>query len=84
MSHGVDWTKTSRNDLKRLDPPQARAIVEAVEAFARAGHGDVKPLRGRAGEWRLRIGDWRVRFVPDVARQRITVIAVAHRREAYR
>jgi mRNA-degrading endonuclease RelE of RelBE toxin-antitoxin system len=51
-----------------------------VEAFGRAGSGDVKKLEA-ADEWRLRSGDWRILFVrtPGV----ITITRVDNRRDAY-
>jgi mRNA interferase RelE/StbE len=45
--------------------------------------GDVKRLRGRGDEWRLRVGDWRVRFRVDWERHIIVVIAVLPRGSAY-
>jgi mRNA interferase RelE/StbE len=53
-------------------------IMPKLEAYASAGTGDVKRLRGRAG-CRLRIGDHRVIFVEDA--KTMTVVAVGHRRE---
>ena len=44
----------------------------------------VRKLRGRAEEYRLRVGDYRVLNVVDDAAQVVEVIALRHRREAYR
>jgi len=44
----------------------------------------VRKLRGRAEEYRLRVGDYRVLYVVDDAAQVVEVIAIRHRREAYR
>ena len=50
-----------QKDLKRLDAGTQRRILSALERFAAAGEGDVRPLRGEfAGSYRLRVGKWRV------------------------
>lgn len=46
--------------------------------------GDVKPLAGRPGEWRLRVGGWRVIYVLDEERRRIAILAVRPRGSAYK
>jgi putative component of toxin-antitoxin plasmid stabilization module len=50
--------------------------------YALTGHGDVKSLRDRPGELRLRVGKWRVFFSlepPDLVR----VLGIDNRGEAY-
>ncbi len=66
------WLKLSADVRKRLDAKLA--------AFARSGQGDVKVLKNREGA-RLRVGDWRIIFLTEG--DRITVVAVGHRREVY-
>jgi mRNA interferase RelE/StbE len=61
----------------------AMRIFTAIQRFAETGVGDVKELKGKSGELRLRVGDYRVRFTNDVD-DTIRVHAVRHRREAYR
>ena len=49
---------------------QAR-IDAALVRFAATGQGDVKSLKGRPGELRLRVGKWRIFFFlesPDLIR----------------
>jgi mRNA interferase RelE/StbE len=66
------WLKLSADVRRRLDVK--------LSAFAQTGQGDVKRLKGRAGQ-RLRVGDWRVVFY--VEGDTIVVAAVGHRREIY-
>jgi mRNA interferase RelE/StbE len=57
-------TPSARRDLRRLDPPVRRRIVEALDRFvADPFAADIRKLS--ALEWRLRVGDWRVRFSFD-------------------
>ncbi len=79
----VVWQPPARSDLRRLDPPIARQIRDAVLRFAATGQGDVSRLRPPLEGFRLRSGDWRVRFRfdgPDL----IHVQHLRHRSQAYR
>jgi len=44
---------------------------------------DIKKLKGKLGDYRLRVGDWRVRFQADHARKTYLVTHVKHRRDIY-
>jgi putative component of toxin-antitoxin plasmid stabilization module len=44
----------------RLDRVVQARIDAALVRFAATGHGDVKSLKDRPGELRLRVGKWRV------------------------
>ncbi len=46
--------------------------------------GDMRKLRGRDDEWRLRVGDWRVRFRFDSQSGNVVVLRVLPRGRAYR
>lgn len=51
----------ARRDLKRLDRPVQRRILDALDRFVAAPRsGDIRKLD--SAQWRLLIGDWRVRF----------------------
>lgn len=67
----------------RLDLPTQRRIVEAVDRFAGTGQWDVRPLQGRAGEYRLRVGEWRILFSRDKALLLILILRVRPRGDAY-
>ena len=76
-------TPLARRDLRRLDPPVKRRIVEALDRFVAdpftAGIRKLNPI-----EWRLRVSDWRVRFSFDDERRVIVVLRVRPRGRAYR
>jgi mRNA interferase RelE/StbE len=55
-------------------------ILAAIE---RLPAGDVRTLKGRRGEWRLRIGDWRAIIRLDQEASVIVVTAVKPRGGAY-
>jgi mRNA interferase RelE/StbE len=76
-------TPLARRDLRRLDPPVKRRIVEALDRFVAdplaAGIRKLNPI-----EWRLLVSDWRVRFSFDDERRVIVVLRVRPRGRAYR
>jgi mRNA-degrading endonuclease RelE of RelBE toxin-antitoxin system len=41
VTRKVRWLPRARRDLKRLDPPVQRRVVDAVKHFAQTGEGDV-------------------------------------------
>lgn len=76
-------TPQARRDLRRLDPPVKRRIVDALDRFVEDPFAaDIRKLN--PVEWRLRIGDWRVRFTFDDERRLIVVLRVLPRGRAYR
>lgn len=58
-------------------------ILAAIHRLAEHGSGDVRELKGRAGEKRLRVGDYRVRFT-DEGQDTLRVHTVKNRKDAYR
>jgi mRNA interferase RelE/StbE len=75
-------TPSARRDLKRLDPPVRRRIVDALDRFVvEPRAGDIRKLS--SSQWRLRVGEWRVRFSFDEERRVIVVLRVLPRGRAY-
>jgi mRNA interferase RelE/StbE len=84
LSESWSYTVTppARRDLRRLDPPVRRRIVEALDGFvADPFAADIRKLNRI--EWRLRIGEWRVRFAFDDEMWLIVVLRVLPRGRAY-
>ena len=84
MTWTVILTGSSRRDIRRLDPPVAARILDALDRLVTTGQGDTLRLRGTPDEWRLCVGDWRVRFRYDTATQTLAVLRSLPRGEAYR
>lgn len=84
MVKSVEWAKSARADLKRLDPKTQVRIFSAVERLATTQHGDVKKLQGAENLYRLRVGSWRVRFTRDPATGAMVVLRILPRASAYR
>lgn len=80
----IVWSHEADSDLERLDRAMLERVVAAVERYAQTGHGDVKPLRGQSGLFRLRVGSWRVLFELVVDESGMLVLRVLARGRAYR
>jgi mRNA-degrading endonuclease RelE of RelBE toxin-antitoxin system len=77
------FSPAARRDLRKLETADARVIVDAIEAFADRGVGDVKKLKDyRPPAWRLRVGRFRVQYARDS--EGMLIIAISDRRDAYR
>jgi mRNA interferase RelE/StbE len=66
--------------LRKLPRNERERILAAIE---RLPAGDVRSLKGRRGEWRLRVGDWRAIIRLDQKARVIVVTAVKPRGGAY-
>ena len=87
MTDDAPWTlrfeSRAEKDMRRLDPPMARRVIEALERLlARDPSLDLRRLQGR-DEWRLRVGEWRVRLQLDFDARTVVVVRVLPRGRAY-
>lgn len=85
MTYTVQWARKTVKQLEKLDRTAQKKIVLAVTKLADnpRPHG-VKSLVTRPCEYRIRVGDYRVVYAIHDDRLLVLVVAVAHRREAYR
>ena len=88
MAWTIDYTASALGQLKKLDKPTARRIVEYMDE--RISEMDNPRSTGKAltgplgGLWRYRVGDCRVICdIPDGA-LRVLVVQLGNRREVYR
>lgn len=83
MAKKVIWSGQSKADLRSIEQATALRILHALARLLATGEGDVERLRNiEPPEFRLRIGDYRVRFHDQG--DTVEILAVKHRREAYR
>ena len=82
------FTESASRDIQGLSGAIGKRIVRKMQWFAAQDHplSFAKPLKGKDwGAYRFRVGDYRV--LVDVRRGKISVLlvlAVRHRRDAYR
>lgn len=84
MTWQIIWSGPATGDMRRLDRSVAARIHAAVGRYAETSAGDIKRLRDREQEWRLRVGDWRVLFTLDGQARSMTILRVLPRGRAYR
>jgi mRNA interferase RelE/StbE len=73
--------------LARMQPAKAKDIRDAIDKVAAdptAPNNNLRPLKGVANGFRLRVGDWRVSFTLDRRAAVMGVFEIAPRGGAYR
>lgn len=88
MAWTIEYTETAKGQLRKLDKPMARRIVDFMDARI-AGlenpRSAGKALTGPLGSfWRYRVGDCRVICDIQDGAMRVLVVQVGNRREIYR
>ena len=59
MKMKIEFDHSVRKFILHLQKKEQKRILNAIYQLPQ---GDVKPLEGRKGEFRVRIGDWRTIF----------------------
>ncbi len=77
----VEWTDDALEDLKKLDKPIAKRIINKISWLSLHFENITpEPLSWDfSGTFKLRIGDWRV--VYTIGTDVIVIQAIGHRRE---
>ena len=88
MAWTIDYTDTAKTQLRKLDKPVARRIVDYMDERI-AGQSNPrstgKALTGPLGDlWRYRVGDYRVICDIRDGTLRILVVQIGNRRDIYR
>lgn len=88
MTWLIEYTKTAKDQLRKLDKPVARRIVDVMDqrvATLENPRQIGKALKGPLGEfWCYRVGDFRIicEIQDDVIS--ILVVQIGNRRDVYR
>ena len=88
MAWTIDYAQSARNQLKKLDQPVAKQILDFMDnrvAKQEDPRTIGKALAGPLGSlWRYRVGDYRIICEIQHSAVRILIIRLGHRREVYR
>ena len=76
----VEYAKVAVKVINSLDRPTKQRIRAAIEKLP---EGDVRPLKGSSGSYRLRVGDWRILFSYPV-QDTILIEKIGPRGEIYK
>ena len=88
MAWTIEFRPNARSELRRLDRPVQRRLIQYLEQRVIA-LGDPrqlgKPLRGDKGQlWSYRVGDYRIICTIEDRRLVVVVVSVGQRRTVYR
>jgi len=83
MKYEVKWTKTSIDQLKKLDKTMAERIIDKVKKTSEKPFNFVKKLK-QFNFFRLRVGDYRLIMSIEKQKMIIFVLEVGHRRVIYK
>lgn len=81
----IELKSSARKDLRDLEKPNNSRITTAIDALViEPRPPGCRKLEGEDEIWRIRVGDYRIIYTIDDAAGRVQIIAIRHRREAYR
>ena len=81
----ISFTRSARKELSRLDKKTVSRIFIKIEALAgNPFPASCRKIQGAADLWRIRVGNYRVIYQIIDQQLIIEVVAVRHRRDAYR
>ena len=83
----VRYQKQAAGQLFRMSRSVARRIctkIDAIAAAPYADHPNAMRLRGRDGDFRLRVGDWRVIYSLNNEQKVLLVAKIDQRGRVYR
>ena len=76
--------RSAEKDVKRISQPNLKRILDKIARLSVDPRpSDCAKLTGNPF-YRIRQGDWRVIYEVDDEKRRVTLLKIAHRREAYR
>ena len=83
MASRVTYRATVESDLRRLDKPTARRVLDKLEHALSASPDAGTPLVGEfRGLFRYRVGDYRVIYTKTS--EGVLVLRIGHRKNVYR
>lgn len=83
--YAITLARSARKELETLDASLVSRIFPKIKLLATDPRpAGCRKLVGEKRLWRIRIGDYRVIYSIDDQRETVDVIAVRHRRNAYR
>jgi len=81
----ISFTRSARKELSRLEKTTVNRIIAQIEKLIDDPHPPgCRKIQGASDLWRIRIGNYRVLYRIIDQELIIEVVAVRHRRDAYR
>jgi mRNA interferase RelE/StbE len=85
IKYGITFARSARKELEALDTTVVNKIFPKIESLSQYPRpkNSIK-LKGGGNLWRIRIGVYHVIYTIDDENKLVDIIAVRHRKEAYR
>jgi mRNA interferase RelE/StbE len=81
----ITFARSARRELEALEPRLVARIWIRIQALGdQPRPPGCRKLQGEGAAWRIRVGDYRVIYEIQEAGRTIDIVAVRHRRDAYR
>ena len=81
MKYQIVYEKAAVKFLRKQPPAQQKRLVAAIHLLP--GEGDIKPLAGHPGEYRLRVGPYRVLYTIEQNILTVRVLTIGTRGDVY-
>ena len=82
MKYRVDLEKRAAKFVRKQQPAQQQRILEALAQLPAAG--DIKPMAGAPGFYRLRVGDYRILYTVEEEIITVRVTDAGNRGDIYK
>ena len=82
MSYRVFIEKPARKFIEKQPPAQQKRILTAL--YKLPDVGDIRPMRGKVNQYRVRIGEYRAVYTLDRDILTVTVLKVDNRGDVYK
>ena len=83
--YSITFARSARKELQALDATVATRVLRRLEVLSISPRpAGVIKIEGAEDLWRLRVGDWRVIYRISDREKLVDIIAIRHRKDAYR
>lgn len=82
MSYRIVYEKPAVKFLQRQTPEVQKRLITAIHKLP--DEGDIKPMQGFPGEYRLRVGSYRVLFAIEDRVLIVRVLTIGNRGDIYK
>jgi mRNA interferase RelE/StbE len=85
MNYQITFSRSARKELQKLEDTLLHKIFLKIENLTTNSKPvGCRKLQSYEDLWRIRIGDYRVLYSINETEKKIDIIAVRHRKEAYK
>ena len=82
MTYQIIYEKAAVKFLRKQPPAQQRRLIVAIHKLPE--EGDIKPMAGHQGEYRLRVGSYRVIYALENNVLIVRVLTIGNRGDVYK